>query len=397
MKATHPDPGHQGLVLWNLGFRPFFLGAGLFSVIGIAAWLLVYSGRAELYPQGIAITLWHGHEMLFGFVFAVIAGFLLTAVRNWTGLQTPHRGPLAVLFGLWAIARLSNHLSAMPLVIGATADLLFNFAVVVAVSVPIVRTRQTRQAAIIGKLVLLAVLNGLFYLDAFGLFDNGAWWAVYGAFYTIVALILMMVRRLIPFFVEAGVGYNVTLRNSKWLDITSLVLFIELMISELFSVWAGPTKWVAAALFLIHGKRLINWYTPGIWKKPLLWSLYLAYAVMAAGFLLFALTGLPGMPKILVLHAFAIGGVGVITLSMMSRVSLGHTGRSIHEPSWLVSVAIGLLAVATLVRIAGPVFDAAHYMRWVGISGGAWILAFALFSIVYVPILLSPRVDGRYS
>ncbi|MDH3589872.1 MAG: NnrS family protein, partial [Gammaproteobacteria bacterium] len=305
-------------------------------------------------------------------------------------------GPLAVLFLLWIVARVANHLNMVPPGIGAIADLSFNWLMASVLLVPIIKARQWKQTAIIGKLVLLAVLNMLFYLDVFGLLNHGAWWAVYGAFYTIIALILMMTRRLIPFFVERGVGYPVMLRNSRFLDLASLVLFLELMISELFGVLAGPTLWVAAALFVIHFVRLVYWYTPGIWRRPLLWSLYLSYAMLVVGFLLFALTSLLGIPKLLVLHTFAIGGIGIITVSMMSRVSLGHSGRNIHEPPLLVTAALVLLVFATLTRVAGPLIDAAHYSRWVEVSGGMWILAFVAFSVAYAPILLQPRVDGRY-
>lgn len=390
VKAARPT----GPAIWNLGFRPFFFGAGIFSVAAMALWLAVYRNGAQLYPPGVAATQWHAHEMLFGYAFAVIAGFLLTAVKNWTGLQTPHRAPLAGLFALWLVARVANHAGAAMLALGVAADLLFNVLLVVAITLPVVRSGQWKQMAVVGKLVLLAVLNVLFYLDAYGLFDRGAFFAIYGAFYTILALILMMARRLIPFFVERGVG--VTLRNSRFLDLASLVLFVELMISELFGIWVGPTLWVAAALFTIHLLRLMLWYTSGIWQRPLLWSLYLAYAMIVAGFALFALAPWLGVQKLLALHAFAVGGMGIITLSMMSRVSLGHTGRNIHEPPLLVAIGCVLLAAAALVRVGGPMFDAAYYTLWVDISGVLWMLAFAGFSIAYAPVLLRPRVDGRY-
>ncbi len=362
----------------------------------MATWLWVYAGSAHIYTPGIAPTLWHAHEMLYGYAFAVIAGFLLTAVKNWTGVQTPHRGSLAILFLFWVMARVSNHVAAVPLAVGGLADLAFNVFLVIAIAIPILKTRQWKQTAIVGKVLLLAVLNALFYLDVLGLFVNGAWWAVYGAFYTILALILMMARRLIPFFVERGVGYDVTLRNSKVLDIASLVLFVELMISELFGIWVTATLWVAAALFAIHLARLLLWYTPGIWRRPLLWSLYLAYAMLVLGFLLFALTGWLGIPKILALHAFAIGGIGVMTLSMMTRVSLGHSGRNIHAVPAPISIALVLLAGASITRVFAPMIDPAHYLLWVEVSGVLWIVAFAAFSAVFAPILLSPRTDGRY-
>ncbi|MBT8137420.1 MAG: NnrS family protein [Gammaproteobacteria bacterium] len=393
--TTDANPANPaGLAIWNLGFRPFFLGAGLFAAVGMALWLVVYGIGVPLYPPGVALTQWHAHEMLFGYTLAVIAGFLLTAVKNWTGLQTPHRAPLAGLFVLWLVARVANHSGAAMLAIGTAADLLFNGLLIVAITLPVARSGQWKQMAVVGKLILLALLNVLFYLDAWDQFDRGAFFAVYGAFYTVLALILMMMRRLIPFFVERGV--DVKLKNSKFLDLASLVLFVELMISELFGIWVGPTLWVAAALFVIHLVRLVMWYTPRIWRRPLLWSLYLAYAMIVAGFALFALTPWLGVPKLLALHAFAVGGMGIVTLGMMSRVSLGHTGRDLHEPPLLVAIGCVLVAGAALVRVIGPLVDAAHYTVWVDVSGGLWILGFAGFAAAYAPILLRPRVDGRY-
>jgi len=387
----------QRLALWNLGFRPFFMGAAIFSSLAIAAWMLVYMGRMQLYPQGISITLWHAHEMLFGYALAVISGFLLTAVKNWTGIQTPHQQPLMLLFLLWVMARVAVNLGDSFLLIAALSDVMFNVSMLLAVTWPIIKTRQWKQMPIIGKLVLLTCLNALFYLDAFEFSANGAWFAVYGAFYTIIALILMMARRLIPFFVERGVPYDVKLKNSKMLDITSMVLLVWLMICELFTLMSELTHWLALCLFIIHLTRLYLWHTPGIWKKPLLWSLYLAYATLTMGFLVFALTLLLPSAKLLALHSFALGGVGLITVSMMARVSLGHSGRSIDQPPKMVVLCFALIPIAAIIRVLFPIIAPQHYLLWVSISGWLWVATFLLYGFSLAPIWLSPRVDGKYN
>ncbi|HEU4708851.1 MAG TPA: NnrS family protein, partial [Methylophilaceae bacterium] len=138
-----------------------------------------------------------------------------------------------------------------------------------------------------------------------------------------------------------------------------------------------------------------GWHTPGIWKKPLLWSLYVSLLFIDLGFLLFALNAVIGVPRLLAVHAFAVGGVGLITLAMMSRVSLGHTGREIGQPPLTASIALGILILAAVFRVIVPIFAIQQYPLWIAISQGLWILAFALFTLRYLPILIAPRVDGR--
>lgn len=385
-----------GTALFNLGFRPFFLGAAVFAVVSVVAWTLVYTLAAPLPISALTPFQWHAHEMIYGYSLAVIAGFLLTAARNWTGVDTLNGAPLLGLFGLWTAARVSMLFGTALLGLAALFDILFILALIVAVASPIIRVRMWRQAAIVSKLALMGAGSVVFYLGSFGYLESGVYWGVYGGLYLVIGLVLTMGRRVIPFFIERGVGYPVTLFNSKWIDISSLVLFLALFLVELFFADKALVPWLAGALFAVNGMRLVGWHTPGIWKKPLLWSLYVAYAFIVAGFLLLALSGFTGVSRFVAIHAFAYGGIGLITLSMMVRVSIGHTGRDIHDPPHAASYAMIALTVGALFRVLAPVLLPGYYTAWVAVSQLLWLAAFAILAKMLLPMLTSPRPDGRF-
>lgn len=380
----------------NLGFRPFFLGAAVFAALSVVAWTLVYTLGMPVSISTLTPFQWHAHEMIYGYSLAVIAGFLLTAARNWTGSDTVHGTPLLGLFSLWAAARVAMLFGTGFLDIAALFDILFVLALVAAVGWPIVRARQWRQTAIVSKLVLMAVGSLVFYLGAFGYLTSGVHWGIYGGLYLVVGLILTMGRRVIPFFIERGVAYPVTLFNAKWVDISSLVLFLALFVIELFIADKSLVPWLAGALFAVNVVRLAGWHTPGIWNRPLLWSLYVAYGLIVAGFLLLALSGFTGVSRFVAIHSFAYGGVGLITVSMMVRVSLGHTGRDIHDPPRAVSYAMIVLLAGVLFRVLLPIVAPGYYIAWIAASQLLWIAAFAVLTWVLAPMLTAPRVDGQF-
>lgn len=382
-------------VLFDLGFRIFFLSAGLFSIIAMCAWLAVYLLQFSLPLSTISPNQWHAHEMVYGYGLAVIAGFLLTAVKNWTGVQTLRGKPLMLLFSCWAAARITFLFGAEQLAFAGLFDILFALGLVTAIAYPIVKARQWKQIAIVSKIALLALCNVLFYLGALNMIDAGINWGIYGGLYLIIGLILNIGRRVLPFFIEKGVGYEVKLFNSKWIDISSLVLFLGFTIVELFFHSQAYSSYLALALFMLTTTRLIGWHTPGIWRKSLLWSLYLAFWFINLGFALFASVHFFGIEKYPAIHAFAVGGVGVMTLAMMSRVSLGHSGRGIQNPPKAVAYAVAILLTGAMFRVIGPLLAAQHYLLWIGLSQVLWIVAFTIFSVVYYPILSKPRIDGQ--
>ena len=379
--------------LFELGFRPFFLGAGIFAICTIVLWAGVYQFGVSIPTQSMSSFQWHAHEMIYGYSIAVVAGFLLTAVKNWTGISTLSGAGLAGLFLLWLVARLCFALGGDYLWIAAGFDALFSMVLLVAVFRPIVIARQWKQMAIVSKLGIILVLNMLFYAGFFGWLDNGLFWGVYGGLYLLLGLILTMGRRVIPSFIESGVGYRVSLFNSKWLDIPGLIFFLAFFISELFFQNQAVSAYLALALFAINAIRLTGWHTVGIWRKSLLWSIYLSFWFITLGFLLFAASYWFAISTYLSIHAFAYGGVGLITIGMMSRVSLGHTGRKVSDPPKMIAYAFGLLLMGAVARVLLPLIDMVNYTSWIGLSQLLWVLAFLLFVVTYAPILIKPRVE----
>jgi uncharacterized protein involved in response to NO len=385
----------QGFALWNLGFRPFFLLAAGFAALSMLVWMANYF---QLYAQPLATispSQWHAHEMLYGFAFAVIAGFLLTAVKNWTGIQTLHGRPLLGLAACWVIARSLMLIAPDQVLLAAIFDLLFNAWLIAAVAQPIIKVKQWRQLGVLSKIIFLTVGNVAFYTQALGWTANGAHAALWIGLLLNVSLIMVISRRILPMFIERGVKEEVTLRNSAWIDRLLMVCLATLLINILI-VNAGIVNAVLGlTISLSAGFRLWRWHTPGIWQVPLLWSFYCGLWLINLGFLLYAASFFAhSISVILAIHCWAIGGIGVITLAMMARVSLGHTGRNIHTPPRSVVWVFGLVIFATLSRVLLPILLPEFYRLSVMLAAGGWIAAFTLFAIVYWPILSQPRIDG---
>jgi uncharacterized protein involved in response to NO len=382
--------------LFNLGFRPFFLGASVFAVLAVALWMAVYVFQLPLSMGTLSMSQWHAHEMIYGYGMAVIAGFLLTAVKNWTGIQTIHGKTLAGLFAFWVVARLLFLAGAAFIKLAAIFDLTFIFCLFIALTHPVIQGKNWRQLGILSKVLLLYAGNVCFYLGAFGILQKGVYWGIYGGLYLVISLILLMGGRVIPFFIERGVGYPVQLYNPKALMLASLLLFIVFFVVEVFIPNQIIAGYAAAGLFVINAARLIGWHTPGIWKKPLLWGLYSAFIFIVIGFLLFALSVFAGVSRFLAIHAFAYGGIGIVTMAMMGRVAIGHTGRDINHPPATLTWSLLALIAGAIIRVGLPLVDMDHYVVWIVLSQVLWIGAFLVFAITYAPILIKPRIDGQF-
>ncbi len=381
----------------HLGFRPFFLLGSLFSIIAVALWLWLYRYGGQLPTQQLSAMTWHAHEMIYGYGLAVIAGFLLTAVRNWTSVQTLHGKPLLILALLWVEARMMPfipHPDALTAM--AILDLIFALWLCWEIFKPIYRVRQWQHMGIWVKVLFLLLGQCFFYLGLFGVLEHGVQWGLYTGLYIIVSLILLMGRRVVPFFIEKGVGYPVELKNYLWIDRSSLVLMLLFWIFAVFIDNKLPLAITAFALFAIHLLRLWGWHTSGIWQKPLLWILYLAFAWIVAGFLLTALGAMGQISPLLGVHALAYGGVGMLTIGMMARVSLGHTGRNVFDPPKALIPIFAMLGLGAVVRVLLPLLFPAYYANLIFASQLLWLAAFTPFVFIYAPMLVRPRVDGSY-
>ncbi len=388
----------KSFALFNLGFRPFFLLAGIYASVSMLIWMAIYLLGLDLLPATLSPMIWHGHEMVFGYAIAVISGFLLAAVGNWTNIKTVHGNSLMILSLLWLTARILPFSGLdSALVLTAISDISFMFCLLVAIFYPIIKSHQWQQLPIVVMVALMTASNLLFYLGLLKILPViTVQWGLYSGLYLVVSLITLMGRRVIPFFIEKGVDENVTIKNWKWLDISSLLLFLVFIVIEVFLSQAVLSAALAGLLFILHSIRLWVWYAKGIWKKTLLWVLYLGYAFIVLGFALKAVSIWLSLSPWIPLHAFATGGIGIITTGMMSRVALGHTGRNVFNPPAVLSKVFIMLIIAATLRVIFPVILPSLHIWWIGLSQFFWIIGFGLFAITYAPMLIKPRIDGRF-
>lgn len=387
----------SGNALFRLGFRPFFLVASIFSVISMMIWMAELIFSIKLIPDGVSPVYWHGHEMIYGYTLAIIAGFLLTAVKNWTSHQTLHGWSLSVLVLLWVLARMASLIpSEQALIASLILDNIFIAYLSVALTLPVVKAKSWKNMAVVSKLYFFLIGNVIYSLGVLGFFPDGQRIGIYIGLYMALSLILVLSRRVMPMFIENGVGYAVSLKNNAWLDIACFVLFLLFAVTDIFFTSPAITAWLAGTLFVLHSIRLWGWHTPGIWKRPLLWVLYVAYGWMIIAFALKAAAFVLGIPASLAIHAFTVGGIGMMTLGMMSRISLGHTGRDIMKPPRGVTLMFLILFVGVFIRVLLPMISAEHYQLWIALSQALWMVSFTLFVYLYAMILIRPRVDGRW-
>ncbi|MBV7435438.1 NnrS family protein [Cardiobacteriaceae bacterium TAE3-ERU3] len=378
--------------LFALGFRIFFASSAVFAVLTMTWWMGIFGFGIGAGKLNMAPLYWHGHEMVFGYSMAVVAGFLLTAVQNWTKQPMPHGRALFVIWLPWLLARL---LFAFGTWIGLAMalDVLFGCLLVYAVGKPVFAVKQWRQMGILSKLVLMVIANLLFIAGTYRWLALGQHWGLYLGVFVILALLLTIGRRVTPFFIQNATG--ATLRNSALVDRLSLFSFFAFFVLEVFTPWHTLASWCALAAALANGYRLIGWHTPKLWRIPLLWSMYLSLWAVVAGFLMYFLRlWLPIAPS-LAMHMLALGGIGIMTFSMIGRVSLGHTGRNIHAPPKRLVIGFYLLLLALLFRVIMPLFLPSQYLVWMIHAQALWIIAFILMVTAYARIWATPRPDGR--
>lgn len=382
--------------LFAQGLRPFFLAAALYAPMAVAAWVhLLHTGD---WPAGLGDAVaWHAHEMLFGFTAAAIAGFMLTAVPNWTGAPAFAGPRLAGLAALWLAARLAlNPVWPAPAIVAAIADLAFFPALAMMVLPPLLGSPNLHNRIFPVLLSVLTLANLTYHLDRMEVWP-GAWALGKPLTLWVVALMVAAIGgRIIPSFTLNAlrrIDPGATLAMNTRLDNAALVTLALLAVTDTVAPGHAVAGVLAAVAATLHGARLLRWRGLACRRQPILWVLHLGYAWLPLALALKALWDLTGWGGAQAwAHALTIGTFATMILAVMSRASLGHTGRALVAARPVV-VAYVLVTIAVPVRLFGAMVvspDLAY-----GVAGALWCAAFLLFSWTYAPILWRPRADGR--
>ncbi len=366
-----------GFALFALGFRPLYLLAGLYAALSVPLWAVEYSGwlaGANMY--------WHAHEMLFGYAFAVIAGFLLTAVRLWAGRPTPTGAPLAAIAALWVAARL---LAPFSLVLSSVVDLLFAAAVAWGIGAPLIKSGNRRNWFFIPLVLALGVASIVFqaYPQT----------ALAAGLDVVLFVMAVMGGRVIPSFTNNAIP-GAGARRVHWVEYGSLGLVLVLLLLDSFQISAVIVGMVALLAAAFHAVRLALWSPWATRARPILWILHLSYAWVVVHLALRGLAGFELVAPALATHALTVGGIGGLTLGMMTRTSRGHTARPLTVGAWEIAAYV-LVHAAAVMRALAPLLFPSAYAALIVSSALLWFAAFAIFTVVYIPILSRPRLDGK--
>ena len=391
---SEQDTERAKWTVFATGFRPFFLGGALLAVASMLVWMAMFFAGVSV-GGPIDLVDWHAHEMLLGFTPAIIAGFLLTAVPKWTGYNTPTGGWLAALFGLWLAGRLVMLAAGtLPYWVVAAVELAFLPALAVAIAIPIGRARKARNLGFIPLLFGLAAANALFHLDVLGVIEGWGARGLDAALGIIVVIIAIVGGRVIPFFTASALGTDTPDRR-RLIDIAALVLTVGWLLGFVVEPTSAITAVAAIGAGAANLGRMIGWRPTAARSVPLLWVLHAGYAFVGIGLITFGLTnfGVTATTSI-ALHALTTGAIGILCLGMMARVSLGHTGRPLKAHT-VTAIAFALIIAAAIIRVFLPWIAPSAYSASIGLSATLWAIAWVLFLIIYTPILLKPRADGR--
>lgn len=378
---------HQMPPILHDGFRPFFLAAGVSAALAASSWVAVYLGWL---PAGISSLNWHIHEMFYGFLPALVAGFTLTAIPNWTSRRPLAGWPLAMLFAVWLAGRLAAPIVSHGLAL--SVDLVFLIALCALSLREIVASANWRNLPVALLLALFAISHLAFHFEA----TNDI--AQRGTIGIASLLIALIGGRIVPAFTrnwladqqrpESG-ALPAPMQQFDIIALGILVVAIAAWIAQPDSLLSGVLLLIAGAGQII---RLARWQGPATWAEPMVWSMHAGFAWIGVGTLILGLGVLqPELaPPTAGIHALAAGGIGTMGLAVMTRASLGHSGR--QRRAGPVTTLIYLLAHAgALLRVISPLTASADWIIAFGM--GLWSGAFALFVLRYAPILFSRRAS----
>ncbi|WP_288012250.1 NnrS family protein [Diaphorobacter sp.] len=387
--AQSAAPLH-GWPLLRLGFRPFYLGTALLACLAVPLWIAIFLGRIQV-PLPMSPLLWHAHEMLFGFAAGVVVGFLLTAVKAWTGLETA-RGPLlGALALLWLAARLASLVA--PYAVYATLDMLLLPAVAAVLLRVLIKAGNNRNIPLICLLLLMAAANLVFHLSVLGIVAVPAVSALYAELALILMVVSVITGRVVPMFTR-NVTPGLVINMPRKFELSLLAVTAVALALWVFAAPAPVVLVASLAAGVMHAVRLWKWHPQVTFKRPILWILHASYAWLPLGFVLLALAQLGWVVPSLAVHAFAVGVIGGLIIGMVTRTARGHTGRPL-QPSRGEVVAYALVMLAAVLRVLVPAVQPAWYAYALEGAACLWAIAFAIYLVIYTPWLMRTRLDGK--
>ena len=390
--TIHERRPEAGIAFFSAGFRPFFLLGAIWAAIAVPVWLAAYV-HGYVLPGALPAMTWHAHEMIYGYAVAAVTGFLLTAIPNWTG-RLPIRGvPLAALATLWLAGRIALLAgAAIGPELAAAIDLSFLFMLIVLVAREVTAAENFHNLPVVAVLGLLFAGNVLVHLHALDIAYTSAIGNRIGVA-TLVLLISLIGGRIIPSFTRNWLVKNrpevAVPAPHDGLDTACLLVVVAGLVA-----WVAPPSAKVSAALAIAGAvaaatRLSRWRGLATVREPLLFVLHVGYAWVAIGLALLGLNGFfewapPGAP----LHALTVGAIGTMTLAVMTRASLGHSGRPLTTGRGTSAIYL-LVTLAALLRVSAPFTSSVA--EFTAFAGLAWSAAFGLFAILYAPILIRKR------
>lgn len=384
--------------LFSYGFRPFFLLGALWAPLALLMLFLGLSGVA--WPvDALPFFRWHGHEMLFGFVATAIAGFLLTAVPAWTGSKAVSGLPLAALATLWLAGRIAvSPLAGLQSTPAALIELLFFPALMAALGLPLLRTRNIRNYPFLLMLTALFVADLLFHALQAGWIASLSFDPLRLAADLVMLMIVIVGGRIIPAFTRNALvqaRMKSSLKPRPWLERVSILAIVGVVVVDMAAQDSRAAGAVSAVAALLLGARLVGWQGMRARRMPIVFILHLGFAWLILALTLKAAWLLGGAPwAVNWLHALTAGAFGTMILAVTTRVALGHTGRPLVVHRAIVW-AYGLLTLGALLRVFGGVVLPAHYLHVLACAMALWAAAFLVFLAVYLPILTGPRPDQK--
>jgi len=379
----------QKIAVLALGFRPFYLLASLWAIFTIFECLLELQNIGIRSFDGIPGMIWHAHEMIFGFAATVITGFALTAVKAWTGLDTPKGWSLLLLVALWLIARIGAF-TGTPLIV---VDICFLPIIAIVIGRLIVKAKMYRNLFLPLVLITLGFLNALFYLTLFGHLQLDVNQIIFAALYLIIMIEIMISNRIIPTFTANAIA---GLKQNRNPILTKITIFGSAL-TFLLQIFSPVALLNSIACFVIGALHLIllwGWGPLATKGKPLLWIMHLSYTWISVGFFLLGLSDLGLINIYPALHVFGIGATGGLIIAMITRTALGHTGRRLLSGFIEIVCYLGIQATLFFWFLGNSNLNTWFY-PFLLIAGMCWMSVFTLYLFKYLPLLTKPRADGK--